>query len=56
MTLDSREIATVLAALRFWQDQIALDNPLDLSPDHFLGDEPLTDKEIDDLCEYLNSC
>lgn len=54
MTLNAREIATILAALRRWQ----------ASPSHprrFVaiatdGDQidPLTDEEIDTLCEKLN--
>jgi hypothetical protein len=59
MKLSARELATVLAALRYWQQDLAAsskeeDGPI--SPDHF--DEtiaPLTVQEIDDLCERLNA-
>ena len=52
----SRELATVLAALRFWQgltgmsirikDEIATDNDRHV---------PLNDLEIDALCEKINT-
>ena len=50
-----RELATVLAALRFWQQQlskhgIALTN----SYPQFLVERPLSVKQIDRLCEQLN--
>jgi hypothetical protein len=53
--LDSRELATVLAALRFWQRK-GLDlggMEQEIASD---GGEltPLTDDEIDDLCRKLN--
>lgn len=56
LRLTHRELATVLAALRYWQQDLAEnedDGPI--SPDHF--DEeitPLTVAEIDALCERLN--
>ncbi len=56
MSLSDRELATVLAALRYWQRQSskAVDAAL-LSPDHFEEScTPLTDREIDGLCERLN--
>ena len=52
--LSDRELATVLAALRYWQSK--LDEhlaPVDL--DHFAEVDPLTSGEIDDLCERLNT-
>ena len=50
-----RELATVLAALRLWQQQlkkhgIALTN----SYPQFLEERPLSVKQIDRLCEQLN--
>ena len=50
--LNSRELATVLAALRYWQT--TQDDPKGYSPEHFEDDEPLDDNEIDALCERLN--
>jgi hypothetical protein len=56
--LSNRELATVLAALRYWQQNLAVAAGQDgtsFSPDHF--DEvntPLTVEEIDDLSERLN--
>lgn len=48
--LDDREHATVLAALRYWQ---RLGN--DASPEiDIAGSDPLSNSEIDDLCEALN--
>lgn len=47
-----REIATILAALRYFQaniDDIAL-----LEMTHFEDVEPLTSEEIDTLCEEIN--
>ena len=54
---NDRELATVLAALRYWQQDLA-DNEENgpISPEHF--DEevtPLTVEEIDELCERLNT-
>jgi hypothetical protein len=49
-----RELATILAALRLWQVEMAKgDGPPIL--DHFAdGVRPLNDGEIDRLCEVLN--
>lgn len=50
-----RDLATVLAALRYWQQDLAEnDGAGPISPDHFDDCEPLTVEEIDDLCERLN--
>ena len=61
---NARECATLLAALRYWQNGIA-DNfgsgskisrvPAELR-EHFLDEnvEPLTSEEIDSLCEDIN--
>lgn len=48
-----RELATVLAALRYWQN--AQDVPLDIYDIATEAGEPLTYTEIDDLCERLNT-
>jgi len=52
--ITERELATVLAALRFWQGQKQRVLPADLA-DHFLDHNPLNKKEIDALCERLNA-
>lgn len=49
--LTDTELATVLAALRYWQQ----DTPMDLSDyEHFDECDPLDSDEIDELCERLN--
>lgn len=49
----SRELATVLAALRHWQELV--ERPGEAMPYHFGQDcEPLDGAEIDELCERLN--
>lgn len=57
MTIEitERELATVLAALRYWQQDLVINQDGPVSPDHF-DDEitPLTGEEIDELCERLN--
>ncbi len=54
--LNSREIATILAALRHWQHFLLENDITSLSPEHFAeGGNPLTVQEIDELCECLNS-
>jgi hypothetical protein len=56
--LSKRELATIPAALRSWQQDLVAhegEGEGPLSPDHF--DEnttPLTAVEIDELCERLN--
>jgi hypothetical protein len=58
--MTSKELATVLAALRYWQQEL---QEIAEQPDednwiaeslHFQEHEPLTVEEIDDLCERLN--
>jgi hypothetical protein len=54
--LDEHELATVLSALRFWQQW--LDSHDGAAPicDHFSdGAVPLTSEEIDTLCEQINT-
>ena len=54
MNLSDRELATVLAALRYWQD-VMYPYGAAAYPEHFEETEPLTAREIDDLCERLNA-
>jgi hypothetical protein len=54
ITVSSRELATVLAALRRWKRDLA-ENEEGPICDHFTDCTPLTAVEIDDLCERLNS-
>jgi hypothetical protein len=54
--LSDRDLATVLAALRYWQQDLA-DNEDEgpISLEHFDDENtPLTVEEIDDLCERLH--
>lgn len=54
MKLNNREIATVLAALRFYQDNTSMvdrGNAEQFSIDEFA---PMDDLEIDYLCEKVN--
>ena len=51
--LNEKELATVLAALRYWQEDIKME--LREVSDHFIDVKPLTNDEIDDLCEKLNT-
>jgi hypothetical protein len=53
--MSDRELATVLAALRYWQQDLAEnedDGPI--CQEHFDKVTPLTVEEIDELCERLN--
>ncbi|MCI0457788.1 MAG: hypothetical protein L0Z62_12540 [Gemmataceae bacterium] len=55
MQLSDRELATVLAALRFWQDEMGPHaHAGGCYPEHFEGTQPLDSREIDELCERLN--
>ena len=54
MNLSDREMATVLAALRYWQDEMGCHGRA-AYPEHFEETEPLTAPEIDALCERLNA-
>jgi hypothetical protein len=53
--LTERELATVLAALRYWQQDLTENDDGPISLEHF-DDRitPLTSLEIDLLCEHLN--
>lgn len=55
MRLSERELATVLAALRYWQQDLADNDECPISEGHFEDHDPLTVDEIDDLCERLNA-
>jgi hypothetical protein len=52
VTLTDRELATVLAALRYWQDELDANEDVPI-PEHFAEHAPLTAEEIDGLCERL---
>jgi len=51
--MGEREPATILAALRFWQAN-GDDEDAEFS-EHFTVHKRLTEEEIDDLCETLNT-
>ncbi len=53
--LRDRELATVLSALRYWQQDLADNETEGPISDHF-DDKitPLSAEEIDELCERLN--
>jgi hypothetical protein len=53
ITVNSRELATVLAALRYWQQDLIANEEGPIS-EHFNAHTPLTVEEIDDLCERIN--
>ncbi len=52
--LSDREIAQLLAALRNWQTDALNEDLAEAFAGHFEEHEPLTDDEIDALCERLN--
>jgi hypothetical protein len=60
MQLTERELATVLSALRYWQQDLDQQDP-DLDEDagpispNFKKHEPLTSEKIDRLCERLEA-
>ena len=54
-TMDSRQLATVLAALRYWQREGLLNSGAECEIAADCGEiEPLSSMEIDHLCELLN--
>jgi len=53
--MTKRELATVLAALRYWQQDLEASDAPPISEEFFADCEPLTSEEIDELCERLNS-
>ena len=55
---NERELATVLAALRYWQNDLRDDPEMFRSlsgSGHFTVVEPLTCEQIDTFCERLNA-
>lgn len=52
--LDARELATVLAGLRSLQLHTSERSRKSKYHGHFLNCAPLSDTEIDELCERLN--
>lgn len=52
--LSERELATVLAAMRYWQRTVPDLFAYAASPLHFRSCRPLSSAEIDALCEKLN--
>ena len=54
LELSDREAAQVLAALRNWQLDALNEDLVEAFSGHFEDHEPLTDAEIDALCERLN--
>ena len=54
VNLTAREIAQLLAALRNWQTDALNEDLGDAFAGHFEQHEPLSDDEIEDLCERLN--
>ena len=58
LSITSRELATILAALRYWQASNR--NAATQAPEHDIASnggefEPLGNDEIDALCEQLNT-
>ena len=52
--LSDREIAQLLAALRNWQTDALNEDLAEAFAGHFEQHEPLSDDEIDALCERIN--
>lgn len=52
--MTSRELATVLVALRHWQNYLESHVVSARFDDHFVDYTPLSIEEIDVLCEELN--
>lgn len=52
--LTEQELATVLAALRHWQQTLRREHGRVATWPHFDEHEPLGLQEIDELCERLN--
>jgi len=52
--MTKKELATVLAALRYWQQDLEANDVPPISEEHFADCAPLTSEEIDDLRERLN--
>lgn len=55
MTFSTTDQATILAALRYWQNDLDHIDPDELKGyGHFTNDNPLNAEQIDDLCERIN--
>jgi predicted transcriptional regulator len=54
MESSDRDIAQLLAALRNWQTDALNEDLAEAFSGHFEEHEPMTDDEIEDLCERLN--
>lgn len=52
--LSARELALIMAALRNWQIDTLNEDLVEAYAGHFEDHEPLTDDEIEQLCERLN--
>ena len=52
--MTNQELATVLAALRYWQQDLEANDAPPISEEFFADCEPLSSGEIDGLCERLN--
>ena len=52
--LTSRELATVLATLRYWQRDLESADEIFDGGEHFADHVPLSAAEMDELCERLN--
>lgn len=52
--LSEQEIATILAALRLFQSEAVTKSMAEAFPGHFEDVSPLSDREIDYLCECIN--
>ena len=52
--LSDRDIAQLLAALRNWQTDSLNEDLAEAFAGHFEDHEPLSDDEIDALCERIN--
>ena len=55
LTFTSRDLATILFALRYLQANRDDTRSLEQGGEHFIGHTPLTNREIDYLCQYLNT-
>ena len=53
VSFTDRELATILGALRYWQQDLAANEEGPIS-EHFTEHTPLSVDEIDDLCERIN--
>jgi len=57
LTIEPRALATILAALRYFQDEFQAMDAEELAElfPQFAKERPLTPAEIDALCERLNT-